>query len=473
MRFPALEVLEGRALLAAATLDLASPTDTSTLSYSSSTPSDDLTITVSVVNDPTGFPVRNYTFHNSAAPMRLGQNAIAFGWVAVDANTVTGPSTSVSDISITENNTFGSAADIVNIDQSDAPITIDSFSGGPNTVNIGDGTVQGIAGEVNLNNFSALTGVTVNDSSDPITRAATLMDTSDFTGILSGLAAQGINFTPSQLSGLTIDTGSGGNSLTVDFSMGNPVPPGTSGLAFNGGVGGDTLNLQGNGGFQSEGVSENGNGAGTISLVGPPNEPMLIGTPSDPTLIGFSALKDVNDSVPVPTFTFSAPPGPQALDIVDGPQSGSVTTTTIQSNSASFPPLNFTDKTNVTVKCGFGNGSATDSQSVTLNNPTAAIARHSLNVVTGNANNTVTLTAAGVGRHIVLAWQWHEYDEHRLGRAVERGSTAVHGGSGTATVIYDANGLPANVNAVSVSAGSGTAPPGPTSPSTTSPSCGS
>jgi acrosin len=86
-------------------------------------------------------------------------------------------------------------------------------SGGSDNVVLGNGSsVQGLGGTVTVADTGGSAALTVDDSKDIIGRTVTL-SSSSITGLLPGGAAVG--YTGSQLSGLTINGGSGGNVLTV------------------------------------------------------------------------------------------------------------------------------------------------------------------------------------------------------------------------------------------------------------------
>ena len=96
------------------------------------------------------------------------------------------------------------------------------------------------------------------------------------------------------------------STTTVDFAGGNPIP--VNGIVYDGGTGSDSLVLQRSAGTflaGTETYDPTGPGAGTISV--------------DNLPITFANLTPVNDTVPATTFTFTAPAGTGALNVVNGP----------------------------------------------------------------------------------------------------------------------------------------------------------
>ena len=280
------EVLEGRALLA--TLDLVASVIPAPLSYvANAGVTNHLTISVATIGT-----ARQYTFKDTGDAITLGLAAKAAGWVAVDSQTVTGPSASVSAMTIDTND----GPDTVNIDATDAPITIDPTSGGAETVTIGNGSTRAIDGAITVRNRTGLTDMRVDDSGDPMSQTATLAavrlnPTGDLLGSLSGLAPSTIGFNALELSALTIDTGKVASSLTVDFTNGVPFPLGSPGLHV-GGTAANLVTLLGDAGFASERVVAAGPTATTIDL--------------DTAQITLSNSAGTRDLVPVPSLTYVA-----------------------------------------------------------------------------------------------------------------------------------------------------------------------
>jgi hypothetical protein len=253
------------------------------------------------------------------------------------------------------------------------------------TITVGNaGSTQGINGIVEIGGNPRETQAVVDDSADPTGRNATFSSSAGL-ATLAGLSPQPIQFGDSFSNGLallTIHSGTGANTLNVDFSNENPLQQ-ISSLVYNGGSGSNTLNLQG-GTFTNESYSASGPGAGSINL--------------DGSAINFTGLKPINDTTPVLDFTFNAPPTSLSIatvNIVDGPMVNGFQTTQIngvsQTGATNFELVNFANKTNVTVNA-LGGTSAVP-QIVTVNNLIPAPRLTTLAVNTGAGSDLVTLTA--------------------------------------------------------------------------------
>jgi hypothetical protein len=165
----------------------------------------------------------------------------------------------------------------------------------------------------------------------------------------------------------------GTDTLTVDFSNGNPLP--SAGISFDGGTGGgDRLVLRG-GSFTNEVYTVSGPASGTITL--------------DGNTIGFSNLSPIDDTVTVTNFTMNASGGDDIINIVDGPLVEALATTQVNSGNGTFELINFRNKTNVTVDGGAG-ADTINVTSATLN--TAGLS--SLSVRGAAGDDTVNLRAS-------------------------------------------------------------------------------
>ena len=104
---------------------------------------------------------------------------------------------------------------------------------GSDTVTVGNaGSVQAIAGTVTVSNATSVTSLTVDDAADAGARTASMSDVA-----ITGLAPAPINYVPSEITSLTVNGGSGGNTFTVT---------GTLAFAYdtlNSGGGNDTVNV--------------------------------------------------------------------------------------------------------------------------------------------------------------------------------------------------------------------------------------
>jgi hypothetical protein len=129
----------------------------------------------------------------------------------------------------------GTGNDSVNVQGTANPLTVQGQAGS-DTVVIGSlapalgGTLAGITGAVTVKNASGSTALTIDDSGDVAAKTATMTSSA-----LTGLAPAVINY--ANLSALTVDGGSGGNTFTVAST---PVA-----TALNSGTGNDSVNVQG------------------------------------------------------------------------------------------------------------------------------------------------------------------------------------------------------------------------------------
>ncbi|MEA3208175.1 MAG: hypothetical protein QOE70_1232 [Chthoniobacter sp.] len=146
---------------------------------------------------------------------------------------------------------------------------------------------------------------------------------------------------------LDFKTLGGDDTTTVDFAGGNPIP--INGLAFDGGTGdemtltSDRLVLQRSSGTflaAAEIYTPAGADAGEVSV--------------DGRLIHFSSLAPIDDTLPATNFTFNAPDGGQAINVIDGPMVSGFQTAQISSGAGSFELINFANKANTTINGSTG-----------------------------------------------------------------------------------------------------------------------
>jgi hypothetical protein len=115
-----------------------------------------------------------------------------------------------------------------------------------NTVNVGDaGSVQGILGDLTVENTPSFTTLNVDDSADSSVRTVTLdtftpMGDTTF-GRITGLAPVTINYEYDDITGLTVSTGSGGTTVNVEKTA--PQLYIGPQLTLNLGSGADIVNL--------------------------------------------------------------------------------------------------------------------------------------------------------------------------------------------------------------------------------------
>jgi hypothetical protein len=113
-----------------------------------------------------------------------------------------------------------SAVGIINVVQTPANVVVNLAATGQSYVNVGNGSVQGIQGTLQITNPPSFNAITVNDSADPVAANATL---NQFTGSdgnqwgsILGLAPAAINYRDIDTSSLQVVTGtSSANRVTV------------------------------------------------------------------------------------------------------------------------------------------------------------------------------------------------------------------------------------------------------------------
>ncbi len=134
----------------------------------------------------------------------------------------------------------GTGGGTVNVQATDKPLTLVGHAA--TTVNVGSaGSVQGILGQLTVQDPPAYATINVNDSADTIARSVTL-DSATVApyqyGRITGLAPAAILYKVGDTNAVTVTGGSGGNTFTVAFTTG------LSATTLNPGAGNDTVNVQ-------------------------------------------------------------------------------------------------------------------------------------------------------------------------------------------------------------------------------------
>jgi hypothetical protein len=233
--------------------------------------------------------------------------------------------------------------------------TIDANPGVGKTdsVSLGDGShpASGLGAIVVKGDLAGKTELTIDDSADTSSTSPVLEynDTTDLSD-LTDLAPSTISFNPTSVTDVSLEPGSGSsNTLTVDFSQGNPLPAGaSSSFNYEGTLGADNaLVLQGEmpgpTPFDSETYAPTmGNtGAGMITLT----------TGGLTSTLNFGNLTPITDTVPVTSYTFTAPSNAHVVNITTGPDVGPLVTDQISSGDdpSAFELVDFANKTDVLV----------------------------------------------------------------------------------------------------------------------------
>ena len=176
-------------------------------------------------------------------------------------------------------------------------------------------------------------------------------------------------------------------SLTIDYSASSTLDPlHVSGLAFNPAVAGSGFSnaltlMSGTGGirFTGESYAASGAGAGTITYSDSANSNVPI---------TFTNLAPVTDTVPSPSFLFTAPGGATTVNVVDGPAS---TTEINDGGTGQFELIDFANKAAATVNVN--NAGAT----TTVDTTTASAGLTSLHVFSQAATRTIDVEATPSG----------------------------------------------------------------------------
>jgi len=219
-------------------------------------------------------------------------------------------------------------------------------------------------------------------TSNAVNAGWTVVNSSEVTGPLSSFSSEAISGTTTL-----------GQSLTLDYSSGDPLP--ASGLNYNptaaSGNAANVLTLQsGLGGttFTSETYARSGAGpgAGTITY----SDSAHSNVP-----VAFTNLTPINDVVPSPTFTFTAPAGATTVNVNTGPIIGGAQTDQINDGgTGDFELVNFANTTAATVNVP-ASGATT-----TLNIPSVATGLTSLNVTSGAGGESVNVQAIPAGINV-------------------------------------------------------------------------
>ena len=191
---------------------------------------------------------------------------------------------------------------------------------------------------------------------------------------------------------LTVGGSSAGQSLTLDFTTGDPLP--STGLTYNpltAVSGSNTLTLQG-GSFTSETYNPTSPapgpspGAGTITY----SDAAQSNVP-----ITFSNLSPITDTVSSPSFVFNAPAGSTTVNVVDGPiVSGTQTTEINPGGTGAFERVDFANKTVATVNAAVSGATTT----VTVSLPAAGLSTLDVTKVAAAPVGTATTIHATAGQ---------------------------------------------------------------------------
>ena len=191
----------------------------------------------------------------------------------------------------------GSGNDQVNIQ--DIPVGSDlnvDGQSGLDSVNVGDaGSLQGIQGVVNIKNTAAYDVLTIDDSAGPNVQNANLssfVPSGDSTyELVTGLAPGPISFRAADMDSVTINAGSGANTLYIDALAAG----GFDNYILNTGAGNDTINVHATDAATALTVNTQG-GSDTINLDFTSGNPLphLLNLSGLFTLTGLIAGRNLN-----------------------------------------------------------------------------------------------------------------------------------------------------------------------------------
>jgi hypothetical protein len=209
-------------------------------------------------------------------------------------------------------------------------------------------------------------------------------------------------------SSVSVSAPSGPDSLVVDFSAGNPIPP--QGLSFDGGIGSNSLVLQGNQ-FPYETATATGANSGSIVLKGYYS---LFNPTYTLTYSNVQSITDVGVSpgrFSLPTYlTVNTGALADAVGVIDGPVAGGFQTTRVAGKNTpfnvTFATLDFANRTYATVN------TVANSATLSINNPHPEAGLFGLTANGGAGNNTL------IGPDQPTTWIVNAYNSGKMGSTV-------------------------------------------------------
>ncbi len=335
--------------------------------------------------------------------------------------------------------------------------------GGDDSVNVGMGSLANINGPIGVSNVApGVTDLTLDGSADTSSHELGLSSSgagSTVHDTLGDMPAD-VEYETAILGVLTIDTNAvGGQSLSVDFSGGNPISPidGT-GLVFNAGADSTStpdshvLNLTGtlpSGAFASETHNAEDSNVGVAPHFGD-----IAFTDQDAidTGLDYTGLQPINDTAPATLYTFNDLGYPdQSFSATDGGAGTMVfTSTPTPATPTNFETTTISNKTNVV----FNTPSIIpifpgDGLNGVVDLPTASTGLASLTFNTNtNADNAVSFLATPAGVVTTLNGSTDEDLTNVTGLGIASGTTlSLDGGPSTNVLNYDAGGQTPTITA--------------------------
>ncbi|MEW6356052.1 MAG: hypothetical protein AB1696_07000 [Planctomycetota bacterium] len=208
---------------------------------------------------------------------------------------------------------------------------------------------------------------------------------------IDGLAQIIVNGGPAIVFGMNdeviVNGGDGDDTLTVDFGGENPVP--LTGLTYNGEgnsvrAEGDALVLRG-GAFANTSYSYTGPNDGVIRL--------------DSSAIVFTGLEPIVDLVPAASLTIYATDAANVITMDDG---SAAADGRLRVSIDAFEPIEFANKTNVTINAGDGAAGGDLGDAITINCTETATGLATVTVNGQEGNDSIALLSAPPGPTISL-----------------------------------------------------------------------
>jgi len=303
-------------------------------------------------------------------------------------NTVSVNMPTINDTATLNLNT-GSGNDNVTVTAVNAGLTLNIHGqAGTDSVTLGGSTVvplgmQGLNGTINVDNAAGSTALTLDDSQDTASQTASLTDNGT-TGTVTGLSPATINYTDADISSLTVNGGSGGNTFTVNGTLVNPSFPSTL-TTLNTGISNDVVQVSATGASTLD--IQGQAGTDTVTLGGSTSAPLgmqgLNGTISVDNTAGSTAL----------TLDDSQDTTGQTALLTDGAVTG-----------LSPAVINYTDAGISSLTVNGGSGANTFTVDGTLVNPSFPSTLTTLNKGTGTGNE-VDVTATNAGSKLAIHGQ--------------------------------------------------------------------
>ena len=346
----------------------------------------------------------------------------------------------------------GAGDDTAFVRSTTGPVVVDG-QGGSNTTDIGlNASAQSINGQVTVRETGGTMAINVVDNANSAVTSSTVSyDSGSGFATLSSQSPAPITYIPSEIGSLTVFSGISNDTLTVDYSGGNPVPVGPSG-----GLGGLDFSASGagllvlindlpSGPFSDETSNATGPGSGNITF---------LDSSSNFSQITYSGLSPVDDTTSAVNYTFNSPTTINLdVQINDTVVNGFNGSSIVETNNA-FETQNIANKGFVTINLG-STVANENSTNVTIDNPNAGsgpqnLAFQTMTVNALNDNDLVNVVAVPAILSVTLNGGGDDSDIVNVtGAGVPPSTTLFVNGDAAATSVlnYDASGADITVSA--------------------------